>query len=518
MLVVVDQLPTWQFEHDRPHFTGGFARMLREGAIVPAGQIPYASPFTAVGHAAIGTGTVPAVHGVFGNSWYRRTEAREVPAESDPDANVLVVGPSLGGELGADDHASGRALRIEGLADTLRSVTGGKAHSAAVSLKARGAVFTIGKRPDIAIWYEAAAGGMTTSTAYAAETPAWLAEHARTHPVSRFFSQTWDAKNRDLLGAITGDLDVTAGEGSVHGFTPAFPHSLAASDAPERAILHTPFGDQLVADAALAAIDALALGQDDVPDLLAVSFSAHDYAGHLWGPSSWEAVELLMALDGTLASFFTELDRRFGKDGWAAVLTSDHGATPIVERSFTIGSRRIRSAEISSRVDEAFMEVAQLPAATAKVVASSVYLSPEARALPNDVYGSALTLAITKLRMLDGIATAGRSDAIRGNCDVRAGLDQAICLSIVDGEAGELYVMPVAGSLISDYKTGTHHDAPFDDNRLVPIIVRAAGVSRQVGQGNLLQVAPTVAALLGIPPPPASTEQPLFGITIRTRR
>jgi hypothetical protein len=85
-------------------------------------------------------------------------------------------------------------------------------------------------------------------------------------------------------------------------------------------------------------------------------------------------------------------------------------------------------------------------------------------------------------------------------------------LSLYPPESGELYVMPVEGSLISDYKSGTHHDAPFDDNRRVPIIVMAPGLAPQTGEGSLLQVAPTVSALLHVPPPPAATEPPLFSI------
>jgi phosphoglycerol transferase MdoB-like AlkP superfamily enzyme len=87
-----------------------------------------------------------------------------------------------------------------------------------------------------------------------------------------------------------------------------------------------------------------------------------------------------------------------------------------------------------------------------------------------------------------------------------------MCLSLIAGESGEVYVVPSAGSLISDYASGTHHDAPFDDNRRVPILVLAPGLAPQRGEGSVLQVAPTLAVLLGIPPPAAASEAPLFGL------
>jgi phosphoglycerol transferase MdoB-like AlkP superfamily enzyme len=85
-------------------------------------------------------------------------------------------------------------------------------------------------------------------------------------------------------------------------------------------------------------------------------------------------------------------------------------------------------------------------------------------------------------------------------------------MMVFPSESGELYVVPVSGSLISDKKSGTSHDAPFDDNRHVPIIVLAPGLAPQTGEGSLLQIAPTVAALLGIRPPSAATAAPLFGL------
>lgn len=513
MLVVVDQLPSWAFERARPLFTGGFARLLDEGAYVPAATLPYANPFTAPGHATIGTGAAANVHGVLGNSWYRRADGKDRPAEYDLDAMPFAVGPAIGGELGPNDSASGKALRVDGIADELRRAHPA-AKSIAIALKARAASFMIGRRPDLAVWYEAAAGGMTTSRAYADEAPRWLVELARAHPVSRWFRETWSARDPALLARVTGIADDAAGEGSVHGLGTTFPHDLGKSDAPEQAIVHTPFADEMVLDAALAALDALPLGQDDVPDLLAIGFNARDYAGHLWGPDSWEALDLTLRLDAVLGRLFGELDRRFGRDGWAIVLTSDHGATPVVDRAKP-GNYRVPQTQIAEVADAAIAGKLGKGAWVASVTSSNIYLSRDFAAAPADARGAALDAAVAAVAKLPGIAAVGRVDQMQGHCEAKTGLAQAICLSIVDGESGELYVVPSRGSLITDYKTGTHHDAPFEDNRQVPILVRAPGVRHQTGTGTLLQVAPTVAALLGVPPPPAASAPPLFSIAAR---
>ncbi|MBA3821069.1 MAG: alkaline phosphatase family protein, partial [Deltaproteobacteria bacterium] len=407
VMIVVDQLPSWTFERDRPLFTKGFARLLRDGGYVRAAVLPYAHPFTAPGHASIATGAPPSVHGVIANTWYRRGEGREVRAELDRAAPIFEVSAARIGTLTPDDGSSGRALRVDGVADALRAARG-HARSVAIALKPRAAAFMAGRRPDLAIWYDAAAGGMTTSRAYAEAVPSWLVERARTQPASRFFASTWTARDTAALAKLTGVVDDAPGEGGVHGLDATFPHDLAATDNPSRAFLHTPYADQIVLDAALAAIDAMQLGADAVPDLLAISFNARDYAGHLWGADSWEALELTRSLDERLGALFAVLDRKVGTAGWAAVVTSDHGATRIVEGGSTVGSRRIRTAEIVEAAEVAVAGRFGRGPWVAAVIGGNVYFSAAFGQQPAARRDAALTAAVAAIGALKGIGAVGR--------------------------------------------------------------------------------------------------------------
>ncbi len=508
VLIVIDQLPVWVFERDKALFTGGIARMLKEGGYVPSAELPYANSLTSPGHAAIGTGATPNVTGIVGNSWYRRASGIERDAEYDFDAPVLAVGASHAGGLTVDNNGSGKALRVDGLADVLRKATGGKGKSVAISLKARGAVFLAGRRPDLAIWFEPAAGGMTTTRAYAKEPPGWLVELAATRPASRFYRKTWTPLDPVMLAKTTRILDAAPGEGTSAGLGATFPHDLTTVETPARSILHTPFADEILLDAAVAALDGMQLGKDATPDLLAVSFSAHDYAGHLWGPDSWEVLDLTLRLDLALGQLFALLDDKIGKDQWAAVLTSDHGATPVIERGKP-GGRRISPMELTRTIEDALATFGTGPFVE-KIASGNIYLGPAFAKVERKA--EALKAAAAALSKLPNIAAAVSTSTLVGTCETRSGLEQVICRGVVEGESGELFVVPIAGSLITDYKTGTHHDAPFDDNRKVPILVLAPGLPAQTGTGTLLQVAPTVAALLGIPAPPAAKSPPLFGL------
>lgn len=517
VLVVIDQWPSWVFEKQQQLFTGGIGRLVREGAVIMNGEIPYANTFTAPGHATLGTGVAPRAHGIVGNYWYRRGEGRARPAEYDPGAPMFAVGPALGGgELDEDDGASGRALRSEGIADVLRRATSGTAHSVAIALKPRTACLMAGQRPDLAIWYEAAAGGMTTSKAYASEVPGWLIELARRSPASRYFGATWEPLDPALLSRATQIPDDAAGERSEYGLGPAFPHALGAVESPEKAIVQTPFADELVSQTVAVALDAMQLGKDDVPDLLAIGFGAHDYAGHDWGPESWEVLDLTLRLDRALGELFELLDARIGEDRWAVIVTSDHGATPVVERGRLRSARRIPPAEIEQAAERALESKLGAPGPwVADLVASNLYMTAKFRELPADQRGAALDAAVRAVAAVPNVAFAGRTDRFSPGCTVEQGSHRAICLGTVPGEGGELYVYPMAGSSISAYAGGTSHDAPFDENRRVPILVAAPGLAPRQGDGSLLQVAPTLAALLGIDPPEAAREPTLFGIERR---
>src|SRR5262249_14020549 len=76
--------------------------------------------------------------------------------------------------------------------------------------------------------------------------------------------------------------------------------------------------------------DALAPGAEQ-PDLLCVSFSAHDEAAHLWGLESVETTDVLLDIDRRVGELLDELDRRYSKDGWSLVFTGDHGGPHLIE-------------------------------------------------------------------------------------------------------------------------------------------------------------------------------------------
>ena len=71
-MLVVDQMRNDYIDDYGGGWTRGLRRLLSEGARFRNAAYPYFNTVTSAGHATIGTGTVPAFHGIILNHlWHR---------------------------------------------------------------------------------------------------------------------------------------------------------------------------------------------------------------------------------------------------------------------------------------------------------------------------------------------------------------------------------------------------------------------------------------------------------------
>jgi hypothetical protein len=142
-----------------------------------------------------------------------------------------------------------------------------------------------------------------------------------------------------------------------------------------------------------------------------------------------------------------------------------------------------------------------------------VWLTGTARALPDSVRAQLLDAAVTAVAHTPGIARAARMADLAGDCDRRSGDDRGLCLSIDPERSGEIVYLPAEGTVLAKRSDpdATDHGSLYDYDRDVPLIVVGAGVTPGVVAERVspLAVAPTLAALLGVPAPAAARERPL---------
>jgi predicted AlkP superfamily pyrophosphatase or phosphodiesterase len=76
-------------------------------------------------------------------------------------------------------------------------------------------------------------------------------------------------------------------------------------------IRSTPFGNNLLAEFAMKAIEKEELGKDAITDFLTVSFSSTDYVGHIMGPRSMNyKILAIRSNDSGVLNYLDKLSER----------------------------------------------------------------------------------------------------------------------------------------------------------------------------------------------------------------
>jgi predicted AlkP superfamily pyrophosphatase or phosphodiesterase len=83
VLLVVDQMRGDYVERFQHEWTGGFHRLLTEGARFTRADYPYFNTVTCAGHATISTGAYPSVHGMIEDGWFDRATATTIECTED---------------------------------------------------------------------------------------------------------------------------------------------------------------------------------------------------------------------------------------------------------------------------------------------------------------------------------------------------------------------------------------------------------------------------------------------------
>jgi hypothetical protein len=529
--IVVDQMAAWMAEERWPALPadGGFARLRREGLWVRQLRYEHAVTDTAPGHAALYSGAVPRASGIFANETLGPNgKARSILFD---EATRLV--DARGAAVDRPGSSLAR-LRVETLADALvAQAPGARVYS--FSLKDRGALIAAGRHPTAALWFDVKTDSFVTSTAFPPPS-AWtasLADHAAVM-AARAGGWTLDAADRAWVEAHAETPDDQAGEGDLEGLGRTFPHAIGSA----KAMRATPIGDRLLFSLARAALDEIA-AHPGAPALLALSLSSNDYVNHVFGPQSWEAWAELRELDGRLATLLAAADRALGPDGYAVLLTSDHGggAMPEVDpklahtecrpdqnldpyRRNCGARRRILPSTIVMTLESALTTMLGAGPWVAGLAEPLVYLTPKARALDATGRSSLINAAKAVLRPF-GIREVVDARASTKPCppmDLRFDADAAgadaddsdaqVCRAIDPTGPGDLYLAVGRGvffdpDIVPGF--GTNHGSPYLYDRAVPLLVRAPGrVSAGLVSATPVSFAAftrTAASLLGIRAP-----------------
>jgi predicted AlkP superfamily pyrophosphatase or phosphodiesterase len=321
--IVVDQM-RWDYlyrYYDRYAANGGFKRMINQGFSCENTFINYIPTVTACGHTGLYTGSVPAIHGIAGNEWYESDTRRFMYCASDDSVEGVGTTSSAG-------KMSPRNMLATTITDELRLATNFRGKVIGISSKDRGAIFPAGHSANAAYWYDGETGSFISSTYYMKSLPQWVTDFNDKKYPDQYFKNGWNTLY-PINTYTQSTTDEQAWEGKPFGEEQkGFPYKLDKfiGSTNYSTLTGTPFGNTLIKQMAIAAIDAEKLGKDSIADFLTVSFSSPDYIGHTFGPNSIEAEDGFLRLDKELGELLNYLDKNVGKGQYLIFLSADHGA------------------------------------------------------------------------------------------------------------------------------------------------------------------------------------------------
>lgn len=490
---------------------GGFRLLTEKGTYYTNAHYQFANTETIVGHATLATGTFPSQHGMVGNVWFDRDAGELAYNIEDPDHPII---PTRKNESkGAQVDPAQKKSRTQGrspavllaptIGDGLAAYFGGRSKIFGVSGKDRSAVSMAGHAGK-AFWFSTNTGDFVTSTYYYDTYPDWVVKWNDLRQAEGYAGKSWALLN-DPSTYLLADQDDRPYEADLKGYGRVFPHPFGQADDKllYTRILISPIGDQLTLDFCKSLITHEQLGQDEIPDYLSISFSGVDAVNHFFGPSSLENEDVVVQLDRTLEDLFSFIDKSIGLMRTLVVFSADHGMADMPEYMTGLGYKagRLDPDQIVSTanrvgqkygIDEVvrFFYRPYLYLNDEKIAAAKLDRIKVEHAIADaltDFDGIALAVASSRLTVQQSNPLISR---VRNNHHV--------------SRSGDIYIIQEPYWFLFDKgPVAAMHGSPWRYDTHVPVVfmgptIKPNTVYRLV---HPVDVAPTIAALLGMTPP-----------------
>ena len=276
-------------------------RWRADGAVFSNVRLNSLPSATSIGHATLGTGTDPRIHGLVVNRLFNR-----VSGASQESYNNLDPGELMALTL-ADvwNNATDGHTVIVGQGGAIRATAG---------LVGHGACLVNGRRVYAASYAAREAGGWETNPTCYEMSPALKPLTAERY---------W----KEAGGAWMG-------------------HDIANAARFRASALFQRFEG----DALAAVLEEQPIGADDVTDLVLVNFKGPDYVSHAYGPESREIREVLAELDRQVARAAQIITKKAGANRSVIAVVADHG----MPGEPPAGRRRITTMEVVEALDQRF--------------------------------------------------------------------------------------------------------------------------------------------------------------------
>ncbi len=451
-------------------YKAGLHQLLNKGAVFSNARFEHYPTYTSVGHAALLTGAYPGINGIIGNTWYDRESGKLAPSAADE--TVRLVGGSEG--AGASPHN----LLVSTIGDEMKIASEGKSRVFGLSLKDYSGILATGHMADAVYWFDSKSGNFVTSSYYQQALPEWLKGFNGKRPADQYKGKDWSGVKlpEDIGSRLYGMLQFTA------------------------------FGNELLEGMAEELIRGEKLGSRSDTDLLMLSLSSNDLAGHNYGPDSAQVRDISMATDRILGKLFQFLDAQIGMKNVTVVFAADHGVAPMPEANSArrMPGGRLDFAVVRDAVQNALVRRYGEGKWIVSMPEDTIYLNwdlIDEKKLTREEVTRVAAQAASSIPHVLRIYT--REQLLKGQAtdDI---IGRRLLKSYSARRGADLYVLPEPYYMF--LKMSTTHGTAFGYDTHVPLIFMGPGIRAGRFHGNTVinDIAPTLATILDIEIPSGS--------------
>ncbi|MGZ3723227.1 MAG: alkaline phosphatase family protein [Bdellovibrionales bacterium] len=459
VVIVIDQFRADYLSRFQNLFgKNGFMALINNGAYFPYGEYDLLQAMTGPGHATILTGAYPYQMGIPLNDWYDQKTNSETYCVEDPEAKSV-------GTLEVRESTSPKNLQGTTVGDELKNADWpGKVISLAV--KDRAAILMGGHRADLALWMDK-------------EDKKWV-------------SSTYYRKDSKL---------------------PEWMVTLNSGLKDKKCNLEEACGIEMTVGAVKAALAGEKLGQGKGSDILALSFSSFDFAGHHFGPNADEMRVMTVAEDKAVADIRAAVQAKVpgGLKNVLFVLTGDHGVAPKPEYLAGTGveTGRINEEAALREMNVALNKKYGKPKQREWVVMASdfnFFVDEE------NVRDAKLDIAKIENEMKEILLKNSGFAHVFTRAEYEAHqlppgmFERKIQKTYFKGRSGHVVGIQKPFFVPSTKKNDANHLTGYVFDRTVPIILSGFGIKNGLYStpAEVVDIAPTISFLLGILPPALS--------------
>jgi hypothetical protein len=418
------------------------------------------------------------------------------------DENVSVVGSAnnIAGKK------SPKNLLASTISDELRLFFYNKSKVVGLSIKDRGSILPAGHNPTGAYWYDDQSGNFITSTYYRNELPEWVTKFNGEKWVAKLLSQGWNTL-KPIIEYTESAIDLNPYEGKLAGEkNPVFPRVFNMSNPNYGVINVTPHGSTMLTEIALRAIEGESLGQDDITDLMAISYSGPDYAGHLFGLQSIEIEDTYLRLDLEIARLLDYLDTKIGKNQYLLFISADHAVAQVpqflIDQNHSAGY--FNSVSMLDSLKKMLTKKYD-PNIIDGMSNHQVYLNEDRISFKRLNRSAILADIKSFIQNMPGVFQVwDRSEIplLSGNLP----MNRMIQLGFNTNRGGDIIYTLLPAWLDSSFRTGTSHSSPYNYDTHVPGLFYGWSVpsGKSYNRYEITDIAPTISHLTKITLPNAS--------------